>query len=183
METTPRTLAKRLDEGWKQTWVLPGGGGRTEQPFRCSNSRTFGLHPLAAGASRSPAPLLAALACVAHLQDAFLGARVQLEVMDADGRHDVAFPPGVAGAVGEGHLVVAVARPQQTQVLTGDNRQGAPFSELARRNRARFGAAPPLLAASWNARRHLLFMQQRLKHSGPFSFASTRGNGGERSAW
>lgn len=43
---------------------------------------------------------------------------MQLEVIDADGRDDVSFPPGVTGAVGERHLVVALARPQQTQVLT-----------------------------------------------------------------
>lgn len=42
---------------------------------------------------------------------------MQLEVMDADGRHDVPFPPGVTGAVGEDHLVVAFACPQQAQVL------------------------------------------------------------------
>lgn len=53
-----------------------------------------------------------------HLQRSVLRARVQLEVMDADGRDDVAFPPGVTGAVRERHLVVALARPQQTQVLT-----------------------------------------------------------------
>lgn len=53
-----------------------------------------------------------------HLQGAVLCTRVQLEVMDADGRDDVTFPPGVTGAVGEDHLVVAFARPQQTQVLT-----------------------------------------------------------------
>lgn len=38
--------------------------------------------------------------------------------MDADGRDDVSFPPGVAGAVRERHLVVALACPQQTQVLS-----------------------------------------------------------------
>lgn len=53
-----------------------------------------------------------------HLQRAVLRARVQLEVMNADGRDDVPFPPGVTGAVRERHLVVALARPQQTQVLT-----------------------------------------------------------------
>lgn len=42
--------------------------------------------------------------------------------MDADSRDDVTFPPGVAGAVGEDHLVVAFARAQQTQVL-GEKRQ------------------------------------------------------------
>lgn len=52
-----------------------------------------------------------------HLQGAFLGAGMQLEVMDADGGYHVTFPPGVTGAVGEDHLVVAVTRPQQTQVL------------------------------------------------------------------
>lgn len=59
----------------------------------------------------------------AHLRRAVLGASVQLEVIDADGRDDVSFPPGVAGAVGERHLVVALARPQQTQVLTKHNRE------------------------------------------------------------
>lgn len=59
----------------------------------------------------------------AHLQRAVLGASVQLEVIDADGRDDVSFPPGVAGAVGERHLVVALARPQQTQVLTKYDRE------------------------------------------------------------
>lgn len=52
-----------------------------------------------------------------HLQGAFLCAGVQLEVVDADGRYDVTFPPGVTGAVGEDHLVVAFARAQQAQVL------------------------------------------------------------------
>lgn len=59
----------------------------------------------------------------AHLQRAVLGTGVQLEVIDADGRDDVSFPPGVAGAVGERHLVVALARPQQTQVLTKCDRE------------------------------------------------------------
>lgn len=52
-----------------------------------------------------------------HLQRAVLRARQQLEVMDADGRDDVSFPPRVAGAVRERHLIVALACPQQTQVL------------------------------------------------------------------
>ena len=53
-----------------------------------------------------------------HLQRAVLSASVQLEVMDADGCDDVSLPPGVTGAVGERHLVVAFTCPQQTQVLT-----------------------------------------------------------------
>lgn len=53
-----------------------------------------------------------------HLQRAVLRARQQLEVMDADGRDDVSFPAGVAGAVRERHFVVALACPQQTQVLS-----------------------------------------------------------------
>lgn len=38
--------------------------------------------------------------------------------MDADGGDDMALPPGVAGAVGEDHLIIALACPQQAQVLT-----------------------------------------------------------------
>lgn len=47
----------------------------------------------------------------AHLQRAVLSARVQLEVMDADSSDDVALPPGVAGAVGEDQLIVALTCP------------------------------------------------------------------------
>lgn len=54
---------------------------------------------------------------VPHLQGAFLGAGVQLEVVDADGRDDVSFTPGVTGTVRENDLVVALAASQQTQVL------------------------------------------------------------------
>lgn len=43
--------------------------------------------------------------------------------MNADGRDDVPFPPGVAGAVGEVHLVVAFTCSQQTQVLTTERRE------------------------------------------------------------
>lgn len=43
---------------------------------------------------------------------------MELEVMDADSCDDMSFPPGVTGAVGERHLVVALTRPQQTEVLT-----------------------------------------------------------------
>lgn len=43
---------------------------------------------------------------------------MQLEVMDADSCDDMSFPPGVTGAVGERHLIVALTCPQQTQVLT-----------------------------------------------------------------
>lgn len=53
-----------------------------------------------------------------HLQRAVLGAGVQLEVMDADGCDDMSLPPGVTGAVRERHLVIALTRPQQTQVLS-----------------------------------------------------------------
>lgn len=53
----------------------------------------------------------------AHLQSAVLRARVQLEVMDADGCDDVTLPAGVAGAVRKDHLVVALACPQQAEVL------------------------------------------------------------------
>lgn len=60
----------------------------------------------------------ARLFLVSHLQGAFLCTGVQLEVVNAHGRDDVPFPPGVTGAVGEDHLVVAFTRPQQTQVLT-----------------------------------------------------------------
>lgn len=62
---------------------------------------------------------LNAIRAARHLQRSVLRARQQLEVMDADGRDDVSFPPGVAGAVRERHLVVALAGPQQTQVLGG----------------------------------------------------------------
>lgn len=47
----------------------------------------------------------------AHLQRAILSARMQLEVMDADSCDDVTLPSGVAGAVGEDHLVVALTCP------------------------------------------------------------------------
>lgn len=60
----------------------------------------------------------ARLVLVSHLQGAFLCTGVQLEVVNPHGRDDVPFPPGVTGAVGEDHLVVAFTRPQQTQVLT-----------------------------------------------------------------
>lgn len=43
---------------------------------------------------------------------------MQLEVMDADSCDDMSFPPGVTGAVGERHLIVALTCTQQTQVLT-----------------------------------------------------------------
>lgn len=52
-----------------------------------------------------------------HLQRAILSAGVQLEVMDADCCDDVTLPSGVAGAVGEHHLIVALTRSQQAQVL------------------------------------------------------------------
>lgn len=61
-----------------------------------------------------------------HLQGALLRAGVQLEVVDAESREDVAFPPGVAGAVGEDHLVVAFTGPQQTQVLRGKGQTQRP---------------------------------------------------------
>lgn len=51
------------------------------------------------------------------LQRSFLGAGVQLEVVNADGGDDVALAAGVAGAVGERDLVVALAPPQQTEIL------------------------------------------------------------------
>lgn len=53
-----------------------------------------------------------------HLQRAVLGTSMQLEVMDADSCDDMSLPPGVTGAVGERHLIVALTRPQQTEVLT-----------------------------------------------------------------
>lgn len=61
--------------------------------------------------------LVVFLYSLTHLQRAVLGTSVQLEVMDADRCDDMSFPSGVTGAVGEGHLVVALACPQQTQVL------------------------------------------------------------------
>lgn len=42
---------------------------------------------------------------------------MQLEVLNADGGDDMAFAPRVARAVGEDDLVVALAAPQQTEVL------------------------------------------------------------------
>lgn len=47
----------------------------------------------------------------------FLGAGVQLEVVNANGCDDVAFTSRVTGTVGEYDLIVALATPQQTQVL------------------------------------------------------------------
>lgn len=55
-----------------------------------------------------------------HLQRAILSTSVQLEVMDADSCDDVSLPPGITGAVGERHLIVALTCPQQTQVLTDE---------------------------------------------------------------
>lgn len=55
-----------------------------------------------------------------HLQCSILSASVQLEVMDADSCDDVSLPPGVAGAVGEHHLIVPLTCPQQAQVLTSN---------------------------------------------------------------
>lgn len=46
------------------------------------------------------------------LQRSFLSAGVQLEVVNADGGDDVAFTPGITGAVGEDDLVVALTPPQ-----------------------------------------------------------------------
>ena len=57
------------------------------------------------------------------LQRAVLRARVQLEVLDADGGEHVALAPGVTRAVGEDDLVVALASPQQTQILRERERQ------------------------------------------------------------
>lgn len=42
---------------------------------------------------------------------------MQLKVLNADGGDDVTLAPGVARAVREDDLVVALAAPQQTQVL------------------------------------------------------------------
>lgn len=42
---------------------------------------------------------------------------MQLEVVNADGCDDVAFTTGVTGTMGEYDLVVALATPQQTQIL------------------------------------------------------------------
>lgn len=47
----------------------------------------------------------------------FLRAGVQLKVLNADGGDDMALTPRVARAVGEDDLVVALAAPQQTEVL------------------------------------------------------------------
>lgn len=51
------------------------------------------------------------------LERPFLSAGMQLEVVNADGCDDVAFTSGVARTVGEYDLVVALAAPQQTQIL------------------------------------------------------------------
>lgn len=58
------------------------------------------------------------------LQRPLLWAGVQLEVLNADGGDDVAFTPRVTGAVGEYDLVVALAAPQQTEVLKGKEPRG-----------------------------------------------------------
>lgn len=47
----------------------------------------------------------------------FLGAGMQLEVVNADGCDDMAFTSWVAGTMGEYNFIVALATPQQTQVL------------------------------------------------------------------
>lgn len=52
-----------------------------------------------------------------YLERAVLSTGMQLEVVDADGRDDMALPSGVTGAVREHDLVVAFTRPQQAQVL------------------------------------------------------------------
>lgn len=49
---------------------------------------------------------------------------MQLEVLNADGGDDVAFTPWVTGAVGEYDLIVALAAPQQTEVLKGKEPRG-----------------------------------------------------------
>lgn len=51
------------------------------------------------------------------LECPFLGAGMQLEVVNADGCYDMAFASRVAGTVGEYNLIVALATPQQTQIL------------------------------------------------------------------
>jgi predicted NAD/FAD-dependent oxidoreductase len=48
---------------------------------------------------------------------------VQLEVLDADGSYHMALAPGVTRAVGEDDLVVALAAPQQTQILRERERE------------------------------------------------------------
>ena len=60
-----------------------------------------------------------------HLKRAVLCAGVQLEVVHADGRDDVALPPGVTGAVGEHDLIVSLTGAQQTQILTDTRQQTA----------------------------------------------------------
>lgn len=52
-----------------------------------------------------------------NLECAVLCAGMQLEVIDADGSDHMTLSPGVAGAVREHHLIVALTRPQQAQVL------------------------------------------------------------------
>lgn len=42
---------------------------------------------------------------------------MQLEVVNADGRDDVAFASGIARTVGEYDFIVALAASQQTQIL------------------------------------------------------------------
>ncbi len=59
-----------------------------------------------------------------YLECPFLGAGVQLEVVNADGCDDVAFTSGVAGTVGEHDLIVALASPQQTQILREKEAEG-----------------------------------------------------------
>lgn len=47
----------------------------------------------------------------------FLGAGMQLEVVNANGCDDMAFTSRVAGTMGEYNFIVTLATPQQTQVL------------------------------------------------------------------
>lgn len=58
------------------------------------------------------------------LKRPLLWAGMQLEVLNADGGDDVAFTPRVTGAVGEYDLVVALAAPQQTEVLKENEPRG-----------------------------------------------------------